>query len=197
MRGKSASNAAGGAPEPRQAALHAAPWLHPAGTALRTGHRRGADGAGHAGMAATAGCRSRTRCRQPDPLRPCAGAPYRPLASGEAVTLCLTADMTHCDLAGREWMLFRNQEGGSLAQREAGETVLRRWPLPRGVQVGGTRGYAWYLPQPRAAATLTLDFCHPAAPAARRSVIVSQTGRPRVTSPGLPSSPAGSPRTCP
>ncbi len=37
------------------------------------------------------------------------------LASGEAVTLCLTADMTHCDLAGREWMLFRNQEGGSLA----------------------------------------------------------------------------------
>jgi prepilin-type N-terminal cleavage/methylation domain-containing protein len=102
------------------------------------------------------------------------------LASGQPVTLCLTADLSRCDLAGREWMVFPNQDGGLLNLREAGEAVLRRWPLPREVQVSGTRAYAWYLPQPRAAATLSLHFCHPAAPTKGRSVVVSQTGRPRI-----------------
>jgi type IV fimbrial biogenesis protein FimT len=119
------------------------------------------------------------------------------LATGHAVTLCLTADLARCDLSGREWMLFSNEDGGSLGRREEGEALLRRWPLPRNVQVDGTRAYAWYLPQPRAAATLTLDFCHPGAPAARRSVVVSQTGRPRISSRDLPSSPGGPQRTCP
>jgi type IV fimbrial biogenesis protein FimT len=114
------------------------------------------------------------------------------LSSGQAATLCLTADMTRCDLAGREWMVFLNQDGGLLNRREADEAVLRRWPLPREVQVSGTRAYAWYLPQPRAAATLSLHFCHPGAPAQRRSVVVSQTGRPRITA----SAHSGSPR-CP
>ncbi|MEO8309484.1 MAG: GspH/FimT family pseudopilin [Pseudomonadota bacterium] len=117
------------------------------------------------------------------------------LATGRTVTLCPTADLTRCDLSGREWMLFSNEDGGSLGRRDAGEALLRHWPLPRDVLVSGTRAYAWYLPQPRAAATLTLTFCHPAAPATRRSVIVSQTGRPRVISGDLPNSPA--PSRCP
>lgn len=111
------------------------------------------------------------------------------LASGKAVTLCLTADLARCDLTGREWMLFLNQEGGALDRREAGEVLLRRWPLQRGVLVSGTRPYAWYLPQPRAAATVSMHFCHPAAPATARSVIVSQTGRPRISTDGHPTSP--------
>jgi len=119
------------------------------------------------------------------------------LATGHAVTLCLTADLTRCDLSGREWMLFSNEDGGSLGRREPGENLLRRWPLPRDVRVAGSRDYAWYLPQPRAAATVTLEFCHPGAPAARRSVIVSQTGRPRVSSPGLPSNREDPRQTCP
>jgi prepilin-type N-terminal cleavage/methylation domain-containing protein len=119
------------------------------------------------------------------------------LSTGQAATLCLTTDLTRCDLSGREWMLFSNQDGGSLGRRETGETLLRRWPLPRDVQVSGSRAYAWYMPQPRAAATLTLDFCHPGAPAAHRSVVVSQTGRPRISSPALPSNPLGPRRTCP
>lgn len=112
------------------------------------------------------------------------------LATGRTVTLCLTVDLARCDLAGHEWMLFSNDDGGSLGRREPGETLLRRWSLPRDVQVSGSRAYAWYLPQPRAAATVTFNFCHPAAPAIRRSVIVSQTGRPRVSSGELPSNPA-------
>jgi type IV fimbrial biogenesis protein FimT len=111
------------------------------------------------------------------------------LATGRTVTLCLTSDLSRCDVAGREWMLFSNEDSGSLARRESGEALLRRWPLPREVQVNSTRPYAWYLPQPRSAATVTFDFCHPAAPAIRRSIIVSQTGRPRVNSAALPSNP--------
>jgi Tfp pilus assembly protein FimT len=103
------------------------------------------------------------------------------LATGQVVTLCLTRDMTRCTLDGRQWMLFTNHPGGSLQQREAGEAVLRQWPLVTGVRVDGTRGYAWFQPQPRAAATLSLNFCHPSAPAARRTIIVSQTGRARIS----------------
>lgn len=119
------------------------------------------------------------------------------LATGRPATLCLTTDLARCDLSGRQWMLFSNEDGGSLGRREPGETLLRRWPLPSDVQVTGSRAYAWYLPQPRAAATLTLTFCHPGAPAARRSVVVSQTGRPRISSPDLPSNPGSPQTTCP
>jgi type IV fimbrial biogenesis protein FimT len=114
------------------------------------------------------------------------------LATGRTVTLCLTPDLNRCDLTGREWMLFSNEDGGSVAQREPREALLRRWPLPHDVRVSGTRAYAWYLPQPRSAATVTFNFCHPQAPAIRRSVIVSQTGRPRVSSGDLPSNPLAS-----
>ncbi|MEO6080404.1 MAG: GspH/FimT family pseudopilin [Steroidobacteraceae bacterium] len=102
------------------------------------------------------------------------------LASGHAVTMCLTKDLRRCDLGGREWMLFMNQQVGSLQHREDGEKLLRRWPLLKGVQVGATRAYVWFQAQPRAAATVTLQFCHPAAATARRTVVVSQTGRARV-----------------
>lgn len=102
------------------------------------------------------------------------------LATGRATTLCLSADLARCSLAGREWMLFSNDAGGAEARREPGEALLRRIPLPRSVRVSGTRGYATYQPLPRAATTLTFKFCHPAYPELRRSVVVSQTGRPRL-----------------
>lgn len=117
------------------------------------------------------------------------------LATGRTATFCLTSDLTHCQLQGREWMLFTNGEAGSPGRRDGGEALLRRWPLPGSVQVTGTRAYAWYLPQPRAASTLTFTFCHPSAPEAMRSVIVSQTGRPRLSRSGPASIPP--PSRCP
>lgn len=114
------------------------------------------------------------------------------LSSGHAVTMCLTRDLLQCDPGGREWMLFVNQEAGTLQQREAGEKLLRRWPLLPEVRVAGTRTHVWFQPQPRAAATVTLRFCHPAAPAAARTVIVSQTGRARISYEEPPSTPPAS-----
>jgi type IV fimbrial biogenesis protein FimT len=102
------------------------------------------------------------------------------LSTGHTTTLCLTRDETTCTLAGSSWMLFSNTAGGSDSRREPAEVVLRRQTLPHGVHALGTRGYAAYLPQPRAAATLTFTFCHDAAPQLRRDIVVSQTGRPRL-----------------
>ena len=55
----------------------------------------------------------------------------------------------------------------------------KRWTLPQGVAVSGTRGYAAFQPRPGAATTVTFDFCHRAAPRGV-SIVVSQTGRPRI-----------------
>jgi type IV fimbrial biogenesis protein FimT len=102
------------------------------------------------------------------------------LATGRTTTLCATVDGRRCSFNGSRWMMFANNAGGSDAQREADEPLLSEWPLPVGVQLGGTRGYAAYLPQPRAAATLTFTFSFPRFPDLLRQVVVSQTGRPRI-----------------
>jgi type IV fimbrial biogenesis protein FimT len=111
------------------------------------------------------------------------------LARGQSVTLCPTVDGWRCGFPSRQWMLFANSGGGSDARREAGEPILRQWQLSPAVSISGTRGYAAFQPQTSAAATLTFVFCYGAWPQARRELVVSQTGRPRV-SPDRPSTSA-------
>jgi type IV fimbrial biogenesis protein FimT len=103
------------------------------------------------------------------------------LARGQSVTVCPSADGRRCGFDGTEWLLFANDPaGGSEARRDADEEVLRRWQLPAGIRIAGSRGYAAFQPRPGAAATVTFEFRHPGAPTAVRSVVVSQTGRPRL-----------------
>jgi type IV fimbrial biogenesis protein FimT len=106
------------------------------------------------------------------------------LATGRTTTLCATADGLLCFGGGTRWMLFSNDPGGSDARRDPGEPLIREWPLPRGIVLGGTRGHAAFLPQPRAAATLTFTFSYRRFPELQRQVIVSQTGRPRLVRAG-------------
>lgn len=105
------------------------------------------------------------------------------LASGQSVTVCPSLDAARCGLAGSEWLMFANLPGGSEARREEREPILRRWHLPSGVQVAGSRGYAAFQPRPGAAATVTFEFRHARSPQAARSIVVSQTGRPRLAAP--------------
>lgn len=105
------------------------------------------------------------------------------LATGHPVTVCPSPDGRRCGFGVGHWMLFENLPGGRDAIREADEPMLQRWHLPAGVIASGSRGYATYQPVARSAATLTFRFCHRGVPQAGRSVIVSQTGRPRVTRP--------------
>jgi type IV fimbrial biogenesis protein FimT len=102
------------------------------------------------------------------------------LTTGHSATFCLTSNGSTCALDGSDWMLFTNKPAGIDSRREPDESFLWREPLPHGVHVSGTRGYATYLSQPRAASTLTFTFCHEALPQRRRSVVISQTGRPRL-----------------
>ena len=102
------------------------------------------------------------------------------LARGQSVTVCPSADGQRCGFDGKEWLLFANAAGGADSRLDGGEEVLRRWALPAGVTVSGSRGYAAFQPRPGAAATVTFEFRHRSAPGMARSVVVSQTGRPRV-----------------
>jgi len=102
------------------------------------------------------------------------------LSTGRTTTLCATADGVRCGFGGARWMVFSNGPAGSDARRDPGEAVIREWPAPSGVVISGTRGYAAYLAQPRAASTLTFTFTAPRFPDLSRQVIVSQTGRPRL-----------------
>lgn len=103
------------------------------------------------------------------------------LARGQSVTVCPSADGMRCGFGGGEWLLFANEPGGLESRRDPGEQVLRRWTLPAGTAASGTRGYASFQPRPGAAATVTFRFCHAGWPGQLRSVVISQTGRPRAT----------------
>jgi len=111
------------------------------------------------------------------------------LATGQPVTVCPTADDRQCAFGGGQWMAFENRPGGRDSTREPGEPLLLRWQLPEGILASGTRGYAAYQPATRSAATLTFRFCHARHPELSQSVIVSQTGRARVSRPNPASSP--------
>jgi prepilin-type N-terminal cleavage/methylation domain-containing protein len=102
------------------------------------------------------------------------------LARGQSITVCPSRDGRTCGFGGTEWLLFANGSTGTDARRDGDEELLRRWRLPAGVNVSGTRGYAAFQPRPGAAATVTFEFRHEGAPVAPRSVVVSQTGRPRL-----------------
>ncbi|HWL61925.1 MAG TPA: GspH/FimT family pseudopilin [Steroidobacteraceae bacterium] len=102
------------------------------------------------------------------------------LARGQSVTVCPSSDGQRCRFGGDRWLLFANAAGGTDSRLEAGEELLRQWTLPAGVLVSGTRGYAAFQARPGAAATVTFEFRHRGVPGASRSVVVSQTGRPRL-----------------
>ena len=105
------------------------------------------------------------------------------LGTGSSITVCPTPDRLRCSFGPSQWMIFRNGATGRTDRRDTDEPLLRAWQLPARVVVSGSRGYASFLPQINAAATVTFNFCHSAAPALLRSVVVSQTGRVRVSRP--------------
>jgi type IV fimbrial biogenesis protein FimT len=115
------------------------------------------------------------------------------LATGRTATVCPSGDGLRCAFGANRWILFLNDAGGTDSRREAGEEIHRTWLVDERVAVGGTRGYASFLPQPRAAATVTFRFCPAGYADLARSVIVSQTGRARISRP--PASTSG-PSAC-
>ena len=101
------------------------------------------------------------------------------------VSLCPILDGDTCAPAGtpwhRGWIVFVNVDRDSPAARDGGEDLLRVYaPWPKG-RVNANRGTLSFRPFGQAVVTATFTFCDDRGSAGARAVIISQTGRPRVS----------------
>ena len=101
---------------------------------------------------------------------------------GLPVAVCLTADDRTCiavpDSAATGWLVFVPDGSASVARPAVVGEVLARFRLPDRLTVSASRPIVTFWPVTRAAATSTFDLCDLKGDG--RSIIVSQTGRPRV-----------------
>jgi len=115
---------------------------------------------------------------------------------GLPVVLCQTDAGGRCSAGGSVGAGWRSfvKPGASVAGFfEAGDLPLAVQSLPGRVQLYATRPALTYWPVPRAAATGSFVFCDADGLVPPRAIIVSQTGRPRVSDVAAD----GSPLRCP
>lgn len=104
---------------------------------------------------------------------------------GVPVTLCLSSDGHAClasaqGLAGG-WLVFEQPEAKVSDDASPPESILRSFRLPESLFLQGTRPAVTFWPFTRAGTTSTFALCDPHAEGRGRAIIVSQTGRPRVS----------------
>jgi type IV fimbrial biogenesis protein FimT len=112
------------------------------------------------------------------------------------VSLCPSADGQRCGPAGTPWhagwIVFVNSDRDSPAVRDDGEELLRVYPLWAHGVVNANRATLSFRPFGQMGVTATFTFCDDRGSPAARAVIISQTGRPRVSN----RSAANTPLTC-
>lgn len=102
---------------------------------------------------------------------------------GLPVALCQTDAAARCSSAGAAaggWQVFIEQHVASPPQRGADDELLSTQQLPGTLRLYANRSVT-YWPQARAGATSTFLLCDAQQRARPRAVIVSQTGRPRIS----------------
>jgi type IV fimbrial biogenesis protein FimT len=101
---------------------------------------------------------------------------------GTPVAVCLTADDSTClaapDAAASGWLVFVSDGAVATPRPAVVREVLSRFQLPDRLTVSASRPTVTFWPVARAGSTSTFDLCDLGG--AGRSIIVSQTGRPRV-----------------
>ena len=101
-----------------------------------------------------------------------------------AVTLCPSPDGQNC-VPGFDWsdgwILFVNLDRDAPATRDAGEPLLQRFSVSSHNQVAANRRSFSFRTTALRATNGTLIFCDKARRASPRALVVSYTGRPRVT----------------
>lgn len=117
--------------------------------------------------------------------------------SATDVVLCPTGTGTACldsdDSWQQGWMVFVNGDGDAPPALDANERVILRYEMDTPGTVHANRDRFVYRPFGRRSTTGTLVYCDRRGPEAARAVIVSHTGRPRLS--GLSAS--GTPLVCP
>lgn len=105
------------------------------------------------------------------------------IARATPVSVCPSADGATCTAHAGDptsgWIVFV----GSRSEDAADDTApapLRAVRLAEGYRIATSRSAIAYWPDTRAGTTATIVVCRHAEPGVARSVVVSQTGRPRV-----------------
>jgi type IV fimbrial biogenesis protein FimT len=101
------------------------------------------------------------------------------------VSLCPSPDGSACGPPGTPWhagwILFVNLDSDSPALRDPGEELLHAYPTWDAGQVNANRSTLSFRAFGQSGVTATFVFCDDRGSAAARAVIISQTGRPRVS----------------
>lgn len=100
------------------------------------------------------------------------------------VTICPTVDLQHCEPTldwSIGWMMFVNESRGYENRRDAGEVILRRSPVRSGVRLTANRRGFSLRSTERRATNGTVVFCDAQDRVTPRALVISYTGRPRVT----------------
>ena len=113
------------------------------------------------------------------------------LARGEAikrngvVSLCPSLDGAACGPSGtpwhRGWLMFVNLDRDSPAVRDAGEDLLLAYAPWTGGSIFANRATLSFRAFGQSGVTATFAFCDERGSPAARAVIISQTGRPRLS----------------
>jgi type IV fimbrial biogenesis protein FimT len=101
------------------------------------------------------------------------------------VSLCPSLNGQSCGPSGtpwhRGWIVFVNLDRDSPAIRDSGEDLLRVYAPWREGRVSANRTTLSFRSFGQSGVTATFTFCDDRGPSAARAVIISQTGRPRVS----------------
>jgi type IV fimbrial biogenesis protein FimT len=104
---------------------------------------------------------------------------------GKIVSLCRSMDGEQCATrsAGwtQGWIVFVNEDRDDPAERDPQEPVLGVYEGWRGGEIISNRLTYSFRPQAQAVVNGTILFCDPRGPAESRAIIISHTGRPRVS----------------
>ena len=101
------------------------------------------------------------------------------------VSICKSVDGSTCSNGAADWnggwITFANIDRDELPQRDANEPVLyvqQGWRLG---QISANRAAFSFRPHTQGVVNGTIVFCDPRGSAAARAIIISHTGRPRVS----------------
>ena len=101
------------------------------------------------------------------------------------VSLCPSRDGNSCAASGtgwdRGWIVFVNLDRDSPAVRDSGEDLLYAYPTWAGGSVFANRATLSFRAFGQSGVTATFTFCDDRGSRGARAVIISQSGRPRVS----------------
>ena len=101
------------------------------------------------------------------------------------VAVCKSADGRQCAPRGASWadgyIVFANEDRDAPPRVDAGEEILLAHPRMERMRVVANRDAIVYWPVTMAGTTASIVFCDDRGSSAARAVVVSHTGRPRVS----------------